>query len=178
MSTEETSTEETVESTEEVTEAVAEETQESSAQDAAMNTLSVTAQLEVKIARFMNLRNAIVEEDKKWTEQHNIDRMTVLEEAGIKEKFLEFDKEFQAHRAQVKANIDPVSACIAVLSEYRSSQIQGTQFVQMETLEKVWAFEKAVFGSAIKAQESAQEAEGSEMEESVEVSVGIEESEE
>lgn len=146
MSTDETSTEETVEETTEASEEVAEETQESSA-------LENMQLLEVKIVRFSRLRDALVEQDKKWAEEHTAKRVALLEEAGLLEQFKEMDAEVAEHRAQFKANVDPITASIQVLSEYRMSKIQGRAFTQMETLEKVWKFEEQVFSGVQKAQE-------------------------
>lgn len=152
MSTDETSTEETVEETTEASEEVAEESQESSAPVDPMGLLSDMHQLEVKIVRFSKLRDVLVEQDKKWAEEHTAKRVALLEEAGLLEKFKEMDAEVALHRSQFKANVDPITASIQVLSAYRMSKIQGTEFPQMETLEKVWEFEKQVF-SGVKTQE-------------------------
>ena len=151
MSTDETSTEETVEETTEASEEVAEETQESSADP--INVLTDMQQLEVKIVRFSRLRDALLDQDKKWAEEHTAKRIALLEEAGLLEQFKEMDAEVAEHRAQFKANVDPITASIQVLSEYRMSKIQGTEFAQMETLEKVWTFEEQVFSGVQKAQE-------------------------
>lgn len=153
MSTDETSTEETVEETTEASEEVAEETQESSAPVDPINVLTDMQQLEVKIVRFSRLRDVLVEQDKVWAEEHTAKRVALLEEAGLLEQFKEMDAEVAQHRAQYKANVDPITASIQVLSAYRMSKIQGTEFGQMETLEKVWKFEEQVFSGVQKAQE-------------------------
>ena len=139
MSTEETETEETTEiqETEEVSDAPKEE-------------MSDMAMLETKITRFSNLRAVLAMKEDEWVKEHNEARKALLEEADLLERFLELDGELQAHRAQFKTNLDPINACIQVLSEYRMANIQGRAFEGMETLEKVWVFEDQVFNGVKK----------------------------
>lgn len=138
MSTEETETPETP--TEEVTEEASEMTI-----------------LETKILRFAKLRDILLTKDKEWVDGHNQERKDLLEEAGLLEKFMELDKELQEHRVQLKANVEPMNACVQVLARYRQSKIDGVEFEGMETLEKVWAFEEQVFNDTKKSEENSEE---------------------
>jgi hypothetical protein len=153
MSTEETET--PVEETEETTEA----TEEAQEQGDPMALLSDVGQLEVKITRFSRLRDAVLVENKKWTEEHLAQRKALLEEHGLLEQFEEWDKEIKARNEADQANLSPISACIQVLSEYRMAIIQGRQFEAMDTLEKVWVFEDQVFNGVKQKLEEAQEVE-------------------
>jgi len=138
MSTEETETPETP--TEEVTEEASEMTI-----------------LETKILRFAKLRDVLLMKDTEWVDAHNQERKDLLEEAGLLEKFMELDKELQEHRVQLKANVEPINACVQVLARYRQSQIEGVEFEGMETLEKVWVFEEQVFNDTKKSEENSEE---------------------
>ena len=140
MSTEETSTEETVEATEESPKEMSD--------------------LDFKIIRFSRLRDSLNELDRKWAEEHTAKRVALLEEAQLLEQFREFDAEVATKRSSFKANMDPILAALSVLMAYRKSQIEGEEFEQMETLEKVWQFEEQIFeGLKAKAEEKAEKSE-------------------
>jgi len=140
MSTEETETPETP--TEEVTEEASEMTI-----------------LETKILRFAKLRDVLLMKDKDWVDEHNQTRKDLLEEAGLLEKFMELDKELQEHRVQLKANVEPINACVQVLAKYRQSKVDGVEFEGMETLEKVWVFEEQIFKGVEKTAEKEEKEE-------------------
>lgn len=139
MSTEETSTE-NVEATEEAPKKMSD--------------------LEFKIVRFSRLRDNLNELDRKWAEEHTAKRVALLEEAQLLEQFRAFDAEVATKRSSFKANMDPIVAALSVLMAYRKSQIEGEEFEHMETLEKVWEFEKQIFeGLEAKAKEKEEKSE-------------------
>ena len=156
MSTEETSTEETP--TEETVEASEETKAEASSEiKDPLQLLGDLQQAEVKIHRFSRLRDILITKDKEWAEEQTEKRKTLLEEAGLLETFKELDEEAQQHRAQFKANVDPIIACIKILSDYRMTKLNGGEWQHPEMLSKVWAFEQQLFKDLDKAQASTED---------------------
>lgn len=112
-------------------------------------------QLEQKIVRFNNLRSILLKNDQEWAIEHTEKRKALLEEAGILEAFLGLDSELKEHRDSIKANLDPITASITILSEYRMACVQKTSFDNMAALEKVWVFEEQIFAGLKQASEEA-----------------------
>ena len=100
---------------------------------------------EKKINRFNNIRNLILANDREWTEGHNQSRLDLLKEAGLLEAFLKLDAELKEHRDQLKANIEPINACLRLLSGKQAAETEGVEFEFEEHLAKVLVFEGQLF---------------------------------
>ena len=121
-------------------------TEETSTEETPMSMM----ELEKKIVRFNNLRSILIQNDKEWAEEHVAKRHELLEKAGILEDFKQLDEELKEHRASMKANVDPITASITILSEYRMACIKQQPFDNEEALKKVWVFEEQIFDGLAK----------------------------
>ena len=136
------SNEEETESLEKVGES---ELGELSSDDGVMSTLSLTAQLEIRVGRLNKLREIIVRLNKEFLDAQSAERKALLEEHGLLEQFDAWDVEIKERTEQDNANLRPISESIRVLSDYRMALVNGKEFGNEEILEKVANFEALLF---------------------------------